>query len=39
LSPFNFVALLDAAHYAVVGDVNEIIPRLINTIKEGKAIV
>ena len=27
--------IFDVAHYAVVGDVNEIVPRVINKIKEG----
>lgn len=31
--------IFDVAHYAVIGDVNEIIPRLVSVIKEGKANV
>jgi len=31
--------IFDVAHYAIVGDVNEIIPRLINKIKEVRADV
>lgn len=31
--------IFDVAHYAVVGDVNEIVPRLINMVKEAKANV
>ena len=31
--------IFDVAHYAVVGDVNEIVPRLIEKIKEAKANV
>ncbi|MBR5587131.1 MAG: FAD-binding protein [Clostridia bacterium] len=31
--------IFDVAHYAVVGDVNEILPRLIEKIKEAKADV
>jgi len=32
-------SIFDVAHYGVVGDVNEIIPRLIAKIKEGRASV
>lgn len=31
--------IFDVAHYAVIGDVNEIVPRLITKIKEGRADV
>ena len=31
--------IFDVAHYAIVGDVNEIVPRLIDKIKEAKAHV
>jgi electron transfer flavoprotein alpha subunit len=31
--------IFDVAHYCVVGDVNEIVPQLINKIKEAKADV
>ena len=31
--------IFDVAHYAVVGDVNEIVPRLVERIKEAKANV
>ncbi len=31
--------IFDVAHYAIVGDVNEIVPRLIDKIKEAKADV
>ena len=31
--------IFDVAHYAVVGDVNEVLPRLIERVKEAKADV
>ena len=31
--------IFDVAHYAIVGDVNEIVPRLIDMVKEAKADV
>ncbi len=35
----SLAPIFDIAHYAVVGDVNEIVPKLISKIKEGQANV
>ncbi|WP_411679330.1 electron transfer flavoprotein subunit alpha [Clostridium thailandense] len=32
-------SIFNVAHYGIVGDIYEIIPRLINNIKEGKSII